>query len=73
MAFFLKGGFPMFEFLHENVGYIERTSSGFQIGMSWGVLFGIPICLAGLWVFNTGSRIWHNIKSHDAKKDAAVA
>ena len=47
------------QFLHDHVGFISYGDTGFQFGVSWGVLFGIPITLVLLYFFNHVSRIWH--------------
>jgi hypothetical protein len=54
----------MYQFIHDHVGYIESTTNGFQVGMSWGVFFGAPITLAALWVFSKVSKVWHRFAAN---------
>ena len=51
----------MWQFIHDNVGFIEQTSTGFQVGVSWGVFFGVPLTLLGVWVCKSIARMWHKI------------
>ena len=49
----------MYQFFHDHVGFVESITGGFQVGISWGMFFGIPVTLFGLWMFNKVSKMWH--------------
>ena len=40
----------MVQFIHDNVGYIEQTATGFHIGLSWGFAIAIPTILLVQWM-----------------------